>query len=264
MLCEFTTTEVLGSSLLHGTIEQLAAAFTANETCSQEPLAVEFANTHVLSARRTEPEFALASQAFDLTLPDAAPLTWVMAWRSRRKAPRIYGPHFMARMLSFEGATLRHFLVGGQPEYLEILRASYPATNICGGWHGRLDADGGGVDAGNLAAEIAESGADIIWVGLGTPKQQKFIARIKPYLKRGVLMSVGQAFDILAGKREDAPSWMFNNGLTWLYRLCREPRRLAGRYLKYNTLFLWLLALEEVRRCWQHCRSALHKPAAGA
>ncbi len=264
MECKFTLTPVLGSLLSHCTMDEAAAWLAAEAARANQPFAIEFANTHVLSARRVEPEFAATAQAFDLTIPDAAPLTWVMKWRSRMAAPRLYGPHFMSRMLNFEVPKLRHFLIGGQPEYLDLIRATHPNADICGGWHGQVDAGGRCSEVVDLAAEIAKRNADIIWVGLGTPKQQKFISRLKPLLQRGALMSVGQAFDILAGKREDAPRWMFNNGLTWLYRLYREPRRLAMRYLKYNTLFLWLLLCEETRRCWVRCRAPRNNPAARA
>jgi N-acetylglucosaminyldiphosphoundecaprenol N-acetyl-beta-D-mannosaminyltransferase len=102
---------------------------------------------------------------------------------------------------------------------------------------------------------------EFIWVGLGTPKQQRWIARMKPQLRRGMLLSVGQAFDVNAGLRSDAPAWMQRAGLTWLYRMASEPRRLVGRYLRHNSEFLWYLAVDFLRgRVYE---GVARKPASG-
>jgi N-acetylglucosaminyldiphosphoundecaprenol N-acetyl-beta-D-mannosaminyltransferase len=89
-----------------------------------------------------------------------------------------------------------------------------------------------------IVEEINRLGPDFVWVGLGTPKQQEWIYRWKPHIRRGAVMAVGFAFDVNSGTKKDAPLWMQRRGLTWMYRLLAEPRRLAGRYLRYNSLFL--------------------------
>ena len=92
--------------------------------------------------------------------------------------------------------------------------------------------------------EINSLSPDFIWIGLGTPKQQAWIHRHKASIKRGVILAVGFAFDVNAGTKADAPAWMQRRGLTWMFRILSEPRRLLGRYLRYNTLFLFYLAKE--------------------
>ena len=95
--------------------------------------------------------------------------------------------------------------------------------------------------------EINHLSPDFIWVGLGTPKQQDWIHRNKQHIKRGVVLAVGFAFDVNAGTKPDAPAWMQRLGLTWVYRMASEPRRLVSRYIRYNTLFLWYLLWDGVR-----------------
>ncbi len=91
-------------------------------------------------------------------------------------------------------------------------------------------------------AEINRLAPDFIWIGLGTPKQQAWIHRHKGSIARGVLFAVGFAFDVNAGMKRDAPAVLQRLGLTWVFRICSEPRRLLGRYLRYNSLFLFYLA----------------------
>ena len=95
-----------------------------------------------------------------------------------------------------------------------------------------------------IAKDINACDPDFIWVGLGTPKQQEWIARNRSHITRGVMLAVGFAFDVNAGTKKDAPQWMQPLGLTWFYRLCSEPGRLWWRYLKYNSIFVFYLLLQ--------------------
>jgi N-acetylglucosaminyldiphosphoundecaprenol N-acetyl-beta-D-mannosaminyltransferase len=99
-----------------------------------------------------------------------------------------------------------------------------------------------------VIADILTANPDFIWVGLGTPKQQEWINRNKHRFAHGVLLAVGFAFDVNAGTKKDAPRLMHKLGLTWLFRLLSEPRRLFVRYAKYNTLFLWHLCRQLIKR----------------
>jgi N-acetylglucosaminyldiphosphoundecaprenol N-acetyl-beta-D-mannosaminyltransferase len=96
--------------------------------------------------------------------------------------------------------------------------------------------------------EINRLSPDFLWVGFGTPKQQAWVRRYKARIQRGVILTVGFAFDVNAGMKPDQPLWMQRLGLGWLFRLCSEPGRLLGRYLKYNSLFLWYLLWDGIRR----------------
>ena len=98
-----------------------------------------------------------------------------------------------------------------------------------------------------MLEEINRLSPDFIWVGLGTPKQQEWIHRHKPALRRGVLLAVGFAFDVNAGLKKDAPAWMQRAGLTWAFRAFSEPQRLLTRYLRYNSLFLYYLLKDAFR-----------------
>jgi N-acetylglucosaminyldiphosphoundecaprenol N-acetyl-beta-D-mannosaminyltransferase len=101
---------------------------------------------------------------------------------------------------------------------------------------------------GEIVDEINRLSPDFIWIGLGTPKQQEWIHRYKGRISRGVLLAVGFAFDVNAGTKPDAPPWMQRMGLTWVFRLLSEPRRLGPRYLRYNFMFLAYLLWDGLRR----------------
>src|SRR6185436_12152248 len=115
---------------------------------------------------------------------------------------------------------------------------------------GRCNADGSleGTAEREVVDEINRLSPDFIWVGFGTPKQQAWAHRHKLPLRRGVVLTVGFAFDANAGLKPDAPVWMQRRGLTWVYRLISEPRRLGPRYLKWNSLFLYYLLRDGYRR----------------
>jgi N-acetylglucosaminyldiphosphoundecaprenol N-acetyl-beta-D-mannosaminyltransferase len=169
------------------------------------------------------------------------PLVWCLNRRGAGLRDRVYGPTFMRRCLAGSPAGLRHYFLGGSEECLarlqENLRRENPALEIVGVRNGYFQP---GQEA-EIVAEINRLAPDFIWVGLGTPKQQAWIHRHKGEINRGIILAVGFAFDVNAGTKPDAPAWMQRCGLTWVYRLASEPRRLLGRYLKYNSLFLYYL-----------------------
>lgn len=245
------TFDVLGTPLLATDYGVLAARCRA---LAREPraTALEFANTHLVALRRHDPAFAALTAATDFFLPDGMPLIWRMNALGAGLTDRVYGPAFMRRCFETAPAAFTHFLLGGSPECGKRLRAAIaqwnPAAKILGSFHGNCGADGvfPGADDDRLVEELNRLSPDFIWVGLGTPKQQAWVHRNKPRLARGILLSVGFAFDVHAGLKPDAPLWMQRRGLTWLFRLFSEPRRLAGRYLKYNSLFLWYLLRDGV------------------
>lgn len=169
------------------------------------------------------------------------PLIWVLNRRGAGLKDRVYGPTFMRRCIAASGSPMTHYFLGGSAECLsklrDVFRCQNPALQIVGSRDGyfRPEAELEIID------EINRLSPDFIWIGLGTPKQQEFIARHKAALRRGVVFAVGFAFDVNAGTKKDAPAWMQRVGLTWLYRLGKEPRRLGPRYFKYNSLFLGYL-----------------------
>jgi N-acetylglucosaminyldiphosphoundecaprenol N-acetyl-beta-D-mannosaminyltransferase len=212
------------------------------------PVAVEFTNTQIVTLRRHDPAYRQLTAAYDLFVPDATPLIWCLNRRGAGLKDRVYGPTFMRHCLTHSPAETRHYLLGGSRECGERLRAAArgwnPRVNIIGSAHDRCLADGRleGEAEARVMRELHDLSPDFIWVGLGTPKQDAWVQRHKPRLDRGLILSVGFAFDVNAGTKPDAPGWMQRAGLTWLFRMGSEPRRLFGRYLKYNTLFLLYLA----------------------
>ena len=145
----------------------------------------------------------------------------------------------------------RHFLYGGRNQGALVqlahnLRVRHPGVRIVGGhvppWR-PLTAD----EEDAIVAEIDRSGADIVWVGIGVPKQEKWMAAMRARLRAPVLVGVGAAFDFHAGLVPQAPAWMQSIGLEWVFRLAQEPRRLWRRYARYNPLFVLGFARQRLR-----------------
>jgi len=145
------------------------------------------------------------------------------------------------------GAGLRHGFFGGFDGVAETMAARLkercPNMELAGAWNpGAIQQ--GELSPAHLLEVINNAACDVLWVGLGAPKQEIWMAQHRRHLRAPVLVGVGQAFDILAGRTIRAPDWMASRGLEWLYRLAHDPRRLWKRYLVYNTLFAWYLFLE--------------------
>ncbi len=209
--------------------------------------AVEAANTHVAALARHEQEFGEAMSRFDLICPDGMPLVWSLNAKlpeDQKLTDRVYGPTLMKETIAATqdgGAQYRHFLLGGKDSTLVALKQrfaeDFPEAAIAGmysppfGQWSREEFEG-------ICRRIRESGANLIWVGLGCPKQEKWIAKHKSELPNGVYFGIGAAFAFHAGEVRQAPAWVQRRGLEWAYRLCMEPRRLFRRYFLYNSLFL--------------------------
>lgn len=207
-------------------------------------VAIEFANTQVVTMRRHEPDFRELTREYDYFIPDGMPLIWCLNRRGAGLRDRVYGPTFMRKFLESVPGDFTHYLLGGSAECGARLRETFlrvnPAIKFIGSFHGKCNPDGTleGSAETEVMTEIDRLAPDFIWVGFGTPKQQAWLHRHKRSLRRGVVLTVGFAFDVNAGMKPDAPPWMQRFGLTWLFRLASEPRRLGPRYFKYNLLFL--------------------------
>jgi N-acetylglucosaminyldiphosphoundecaprenol N-acetyl-beta-D-mannosaminyltransferase len=214
------------------------------------------ANVHTVMASAEDSELRAAVLGSSINVPDGQPLVWAMNALGHSLTGRVYGPELMAR--ACERAThagLRFYLYGGRNQGALVqlalnLRRRYPGVKIVGGYSPphRL------LSAGEQAAvidEINRSGADVVWVGIGVPKQEKWMAKMRPALDAPVLVGVGAAFDFHAGLVPQAPQWMQEAGLEWAFRLAHEPRRLWRRYLRYNPRFLGSFA----RQLLEHRRA---------
>ncbi len=199
-----------------------------------------------LAEARRDPGFRRIFNESWLTTPDGMPVVWM----GPPGVERVYGPDLLLAVCDAGRArALRHFLFGGNPGVAEELAARLTARFpglIVAGTHTPPFRD---LDAGEMKAlrrEVAEARADIVWVGLGTPKQERFMAGPGRTLEAGLLVGVGAAFDFHSGRVPQAPRWMQRSGLEWLFRLCTEPRRLGPRYLTTNTLFLLRAAAQRL------------------
>ena len=255
-----STFHVLGTPLLATDYERLAAACLQWATLPRA-IALDFANTQIVTLRRHEPAFLELTSAYDCFPPDGMPLISCLNRAGARLQDRVYGPTFMRKFLASAPPGSTHYLLGGSEECGEKLRQLFgrlnPRLKFVGAFHGRCDPDGR-LEAQaetEILADIARLSPDFIWVGFGTPKQQAWVKRHKHLVRRGVILTVGFAFDVNAGMKPDAPPWMQKLGLTWVYRLASEPRRLGPRYLRYNFLFLWYLLMDGLQgRAWGKCR----------
>ncbi len=173
-----------------------------------------------------------------LTTPDGMPLVWL----GPPSVERVYGPDLMLAVCDAgRAAGLRHFFYGGKDgvaaELAARLASRFPGLQVAG-MHAPPFRDLNDAEAAQLRSDVAGSRADIVWVGLGTPKQERFMAGPGRDLDAALLIGVGAAFDFHAGRVRQAPHWVRRAGLEWLFRLCVEPRRLARRYLTANPLFI--------------------------
>ena len=201
------------------------------------------AAVHTVMACTEDAELRAAVLGSALTVPDGQPLVWAMNALGHPLSQRVYGPDLMARFCERSRATgARHFLYGGRTQGALVqlalnLRRRHPGLQIVGGYappHRPLT----GEERDFVAAEINRSRADVVWVGIGVPKQEKWMAAMRPRLDAAVLVGVGAAFDFHAGLIPQAPRWMQRTGLEWVFRLAHEPRRLWRRYLRYNPRFV--------------------------
>ncbi|MBK1792781.1 WecB/TagA/CpsF family glycosyltransferase [Persicirhabdus sediminis] len=218
--------------------------------------AVEAANTHVAALARSNVEFGSAMAKFDLICPDGMPLVWSVNRQldeGQKLTDRVYGPTLMLETIkaSEDQPELKHFLLGGQQSTLDKLEAKFkkdnPGAEIAGSYSppfGEWPAD----EFERMKEKIIASGANLIWVGLGCPKQELWIAKHKHELPAGVYFGIGAAFAFHAGEVKQAPAIFQKCGMEWLYRLCAEPRRLWKRYFTYNSLFVYYSIKEKLAR----------------
>lgn len=203
-----------------------------------------FCTVSSVLASRDDPQVRAALSEAGFVSPDGMPLVWA-GRRAGCVTDRVYGPDFMLDAFAHLPG-LSHFFYGGAPgmaeEMVKRLRARFPDLKVAGVLAPGA-VSGSEVEARDVEV-INASGADVVWVGLGHPKQELWMRTHRGYLEPPVLAGVGAAFDFLSGRKKEAPDWVRRSGLQWLHRLASDPRRLWRRYLVGNTRFLILLARE--------------------
>jgi N-acetylglucosaminyldiphosphoundecaprenol N-acetyl-beta-D-mannosaminyltransferase len=244
---------VLGTPLVPTTYDALIGRLRARPK-DASAVALSFVNTQIVSMRRADPAFHSATAGIDCFLPDGMPLVWCMNRAGAGLRDRVFGPEFMRRALAAETGSQTHYLLGGSAECGDRLRqraaVEWPAVRFVGSYHGRCAEDGrlgaSGAEEDFVFRELRQLRPDWIWIGMGEGRQNALLARIRKEFNFGVWLGVGCALDMLAGLQKVPPAWMQRTGLSWLYRWWQEPRRLTGRYLKYNTQFLVQLLIAAV------------------
>jgi N-acetylglucosaminyldiphosphoundecaprenol N-acetyl-beta-D-mannosaminyltransferase len=187
-----------------------------------------------------------------LAVPDGQPLVWALRALGHDGASRVYGPDLMAKYCDRSARTgVKMYLYGGRNQGALVqltltLRRRFPGLRIVGGYSPPfrpLTPD----EEEWVVADINRSGADVVWVGTGQPKQEKWMAAMRDRLDAPILAGVGAAFDFHAGLVPQAPTWMQAVGLEWTFRLAQEPKRLWRRYARYNPLFVWSFVRQLLR-----------------
>lgn len=201
---------------------------------------------HAVTLAALDPDFRMQLNRFDALAPDGQPVRWALnLLHGARLSDRVYGPTLMLRVCEAaarEGLAI--YLYGSRPEVVSRLAmrlgSIVPGLRIAGYRASRFRPSSAAEDADDVA-DILRSGARIVFVGLGCPRQERWAYQHRDRLPMP-LVCVGAAFDFHAGTLRQAPAWMQVRGLEWLFRLAIEPRRLASRYVKYNPIFVWLVA----------------------
>lgn len=197
---------------------------------------------HGVMESQRDPELRRIHNAAGLVTPDGMPLVWLSRLRGQRHVERVYGPDLMlAACGRFSGPRYRHFLYGSSEDILARLatnlRKRFPDIQIVGSYAPPYRELSASEDA-QIVDLLNQAAPDIIWVGLSTPKQERWMANHVGKLMASALIGVGAAFDFHAGVKKQAPYWMQRSGLEWFFRLMSEPHRLWRRYLINNPLFL--------------------------
>jgi N-acetylglucosaminyldiphosphoundecaprenol N-acetyl-beta-D-mannosaminyltransferase len=203
---------------------------------------------HGIMEAQADPEFRRIQNDSFLTTPDGIPTVWIGHIHGHNRMKQVRGADFMLQVCESSAKTgTRHFLYGGRPGVAELLRSvltlRFPGLQIVGTYtppFRPLNAQ----EETELYQRLLESRADVLWCGISTPKQERFMAEYIAKLPVRLMVGVGAAFDLNAGLLKDSPVWVRRCGLQWAHRLCQEPRRLWRRYLFNIPRFLWLYLLQ--------------------
>ncbi len=235
-------------------LEDAAEYFAQQAGRVEKPTLIAHADVHVLTRALKEKEYGQKLTQFDYICPDGMPIVWLLRKKKKVDAHRLYGPDMMesvCAIASSEKQPVRHFFLGGSEEAQQLLRdkfqARFPHLSIVGSYSPPMG-EWPEEEHEHIASLIRDSGANCVWVGLGCPKQERWLAEQQAagILPPALYFAVGAAFNFHAGLVSQAPLWIRQRGFEWLYRLCKEPRRLFRRYVVHIGLFFWFLLTRKV------------------
>lgn len=228
-----------------GVIRQIQKWIAQRHACRY----IAVTGMHGITEAQHHASFKRVLNTADLVVPDGMPLVWIGRLRGHSLRRRVYGPELMFRFCAETAAThrYRHFLYGGDTGVTEdledVFRTRCPGVTIVGSYSPPFRELTPKEDA-DIVEMINSAKPDVLWVGLSTPKQEKWMHEHRDRLRVPVLVGVGAAFDFISERKKQAPRWMQEHGLEWMFRLRQEPRRLWRRYILGGAEFVMLVALE--------------------
>jgi N-acetylglucosaminyldiphosphoundecaprenol N-acetyl-beta-D-mannosaminyltransferase len=226
----------------------LAVRITEQWIDAGRPGYVCVTGVHGVMEAQNDPEFLRILNHAAISLPDGMPMTWVGRLQGFQQMDRVFGPDFMAAIcrLSVERG-YRNFFYGGQPGVADLLSEAlsnrFPGLQAVGTYtppFRPLNPQ----EENEVVAQILQSRPHIVWVGLSTPKQERFMAQYSSRFQVPLMVGVGAAFDFHIGQIRDCSPWIKRAGLQWLHRLIQDPKRLWKRYLINNPAFIWRIVLQ--------------------
>jgi N-acetylglucosaminyldiphosphoundecaprenol N-acetyl-beta-D-mannosaminyltransferase len=217
---------------------------------ADDPAFIVFCTVSTVVAAARDAELQVALEDAAVVTPDGMPLVW-LGRRQGHAVERVYGPDFLVEVMEKTGGAYRHFFYGGAPgvadRMADQLRSRFPEIQVAGTFSPPFGADIQDETIWKLE-DVAATSPDIVWVGLGHPRQEKWMRVHQRALAPAVAAGVGAAFDFLSGDKQEAPIWMKDRGLQWAHRLAHEPGRLWRRYLIGNSTFVARLTWQQIRR----------------
>ena len=205
---------------------------------------------HGVSVSREDAAFGDILRHASLVVADGMPLVWLGRWQGfKQMRRRVYGPELMETFCRETGSKYRHFFYGGAPGVADALAQAERqrwgiqiAGTYCPPFRPLSEEQ-----ETEMQRLVEDTHPDVLWVGLSTPKQERWMYEHRNTLRVPAMLGVGAAFDLNTGRQKQAPTWMRENGLEWLFRLCSEPRRLWRRYIVNGSKFLWAVCVEQLR-----------------
>lgn len=215
---------------------------------------VSATGAHGLVYAKKNPEFAATLRSFDRNLPDGVPGVWVGRMKGARSMERCYGPDVFEQVMRMSSDLhIQHYFCGGKNGVAEQLREVCQRkfnNGRCVGAYSPPFGELSESDYQEIANMISQSKADIVWIGLSTPKQEMFAKKLSQYLNVHYIITIGAAFDFHTSRTKQAPKFIQRIGLEWLFRLLIEPKRLFRRYLEIVPLFIYY-SVQDLLRTYQ-------------
>jgi len=243
-----TKTQVLSSQLNSTTYDETYEAICQFLSTSDQPGYITVNNVHTVVEGVVDSDYGEIINGSFMALPDGKPLSVVARWKGDSHMERVFGPTLFEKVLDWsQHSELNHYFFGSTPTTIEklknIIQTKYPDTRLAGFFSPPFRSFSPEENESYIQ-DMNGKHANIIWIGLGAPKQEKWMAENIHRLNNGLMIGIGAGFDYLTGDTKHAPSWMKNYSLEWVYRLIQEPKRLWKRYCVTIPIFIGYNLLE--------------------